>query len=989
MCGICFSVKQRYFRCGGSKRHRTPVPGLTCMPQDCSTAHSSAPDVYAAQGVEPYELRACTHRGVPLRVVNLHGCRRQYYPPAESSLFTKLIDNIRRRGPETFGATRQTLEEYTLEPSTGTDGGVAADGLLMQADVQGVSAVLGLRGQTTVHQPYEIEIEMDQDDDVGMQHANKSFLMWNGEIFNGAMCPPPWGSDTVVLASRLAQLEQECVSMRVGDAMSRLSLRERQALFLRRCVDVFESEIEGPYGFLFYANRLQISVYGRDPLGRHSLLTHVSVHPGTTTDAATTLAEVELLISSVGVQHNSAVGREDRAAGSGDPNSVGSPSHEPAWQKRLREQDEEEGDTEPECCWSELPVTGLFGVPFSCPLLQHGRDRSVLREPLVAPDAAVIVLHCPWRNRFHLVHPLLRAAVASEEAAEAAAKGLPGPLPGKAEALSPPPVLPPLLAELIAHSQPAADNVDDQWDHGAAVRYLYALAGAVRRRTDVTTSGAEDNRSVHKVSQARRRPLCVLFSGGIDCTILAALAHYTLPVETPIELVNVVFGACPERAPDRVAAMRAVEELLQLPQPPPGGPGGDGSEVVSEREWRLVLVDVPEKSSENTPHILDLITPQHTVLDLDIGTALWYASRGFGRMQLLRHSDVAGVGLLDSTDASRSSTSASAGSHSNGTAHPWPSLLDGFSKHYRITTAAPQSTSLQSKAVVAADPSSKFDLLLEVLISEARQSGGPDKPVLLSTLGKEYGMFLQPHIVAHGYKKLGHYLNDACHAGFVHFDHTAPSKAVRLARVEDQRRATEDQPCQWFMTPAMSAEGRRTPPDGQSDPNYQSKAKVLLLGMGADETLGGYTRYRRYFQSQGIAGARRELAKDFYRLWKRNLGRDDRITMDNGRESRLPFLDEELLRTLDGIITTRREQLLGENAKLGAAALSPERILEKSMESVISFRLGPGEGDKRILRRAAAIIGLKGVTRLQKRALQFGSRIAERRTPGSALLVNH
>jgi type II secretory pathway pseudopilin PulG len=72
---------------------------------------------------------------------------------------------------------------------------------------------------------------------------------------------------------------------------------------------------------------------------------------------------------------------------------------------------------------------------------------------------------------------------------------------------------------------------------------------------------------------------------------------------------------------------------------------------------------------------------------------------------------------------------------------------------------------------------------------------------------------------------------------------------------------------------------------------YTSTARVLLCGIGADEQLGGYGRHRTVFKSRGDAGMsqtsyalcgicslgwgiglRAELAKDFTRLWRRNLG---------------------------------------------------------------------------------------------------------------------
>jgi hypothetical protein len=44
---------------------------------------------------------------------------------------------------------------------------------------------------------------------------------------------------------------------------------------------------------------------------------------------------------------------------------------------------------------------------------------------------------------------------------------------------------------------------------------------------------------------------------------------------------------------------------------------------------------------------------------------------------------------------------------------------------------------------------------------------------------------------------------------------------------------------------------------------------------------------------------------------------------------------------------------------------------------VADLRRGFGVGDKRLLRVAAAALGLRGCTRLVKRAIHFGSRIAK------------
>ena len=116
---------------------------------------------------------------------------------------------------------------------------------------------------------------------------------------------------------------------------------------------------------------------------------------------------------------------------------------------------------------------------------------------------------------------------------------------------------------------------------------------------------------------------------------------------------------------------------------------------------------------------------------------------------------------------------------------------------------------------------------------------------------------------------------------------------------------------------AAAADGATAPTacDGVRIP-YASRARVLLLGQGADEQCAGYSRHRAAFRAGASSGeAIRALAKedgpaeglspardwealgdavrlDATRLWRRNMGRDDRLVSDRGREARFPFLDE-------------------------------------------------------------------------------------------------
>jgi asparagine synthetase B (glutamine-hydrolysing) len=137
------------------------------------------------------------------------------------------------------------------------------------------------------------------------------------------------------------------------------------------------------------------------------------------------------------------------------------------------------------------------------------------------------------------------------------------------------------------------------------------------------------------------------------------------------------------------------------------------------------------------------------------------------------------------------------------------------------------------------------------------------------------------------------------------------------------------------------------------------ETKILLCGFGADEIFGGYVRHRVQYEKEGWSGLASELGKDLERMWIRNLGRDDRMISDNGRETRCPFLDECLLRTV-----------LHEIPLHERVPQSPEFIR--------------GYSDKRLLRQLAQeCLGLSYASTLPKRAIQFGSRSAKALSSGN------
>ncbi|KAK2079960.1 hypothetical protein QBZ16_002355 [Prototheca wickerhamii] len=262
-------------------------------------------------------------------------------------------------------------------------------------------------------------------------------------------------------------------------------------------------------------------------------------------------------------------------------------------------------------------------------------------------------------------------------------------------------------------------------------------------------------------------PVAVLFSGGVDSTLLAALAHECLEPALPIDLVSICFDG--GASPDRASALDALAEL---------------ADWAPARRWRLLLLDATLADVDlHAPRLLRLLRPADTVMDLNIGAALWLAARA--RAPRLRAWDPESLGMLET----------------------------------------------------AAEPGRCFE----------------------------------------------------------------------------------------------------------------SAAKVVLVGHGADEVFGGYGRHRTRFREAGWQGLDEELELDLGRLWLRNLGRDDRLIADHGREARHPFLDEDLLRV----------------------------ARSSRLDELVDLRQGPGVGDKRVLRQCLVELGLPRAAARVKRAIQFGTRIGK------------
>nr|XP_016435479.1 PREDICTED: asparagine synthetase domain-containing protein 1-like isoform X3 [Nicotiana tabacum] len=281
-------------------------------------------------------------------------------------------------------------------------------------------------------------------------------------------------------------------------------------------------------------------------------------------------------------------------------------------------------------------------------------------------------------------------------------------------------------------------------------RVMNALQESIMRRTALNT--IYQSATVDYTNKCNA-PVAVLFSGGIDSMILAALLDKCMDAKYEIDLLNVSFdGSC---APDRISARAGLKELQK---------------IAPSRRWKLVEIDAELlKLTSETKHVMSLINPASTYMDLNIGIALWLAASGDGLLQ-------DETGNNDTSD-----------------------------------------------------------------------------------------------------------------------------------RVK-----------------------------------YKSAARILLVGSGADEQCAGYGRHRTKYRNGSWLSLNDEMKLDMQRIWKRNLGRDDRCIADNGKEARFPFLDEDVIRIL----------------------------LDIPLWEIADLDQPIGIGDKKILREVAYLLGLSEAAALPKRAIQ-------------------
>ncbi|KAL9123109.1 MAG: hypothetical protein Q9187_000338 [Circinaria calcarea] len=146
-----------------------------------------------------------------------------------------IVDLLKKRGPDNIGSIQRTVN---LDSST------------RPIFVNIVSTVLSLRGDGTINQPIQ-------------DPSSGSVLCWNGEAWKHSDKPVVGNDAQVVFDSMLSATQDQPQ----GDGLS----FERNAASLTAFQEVIGS-ISGPFAFVFYEARSQRVFFGRDILGRRSLL---------------------------------------------------------------------------------------------------------------------------------------------------------------------------------------------------------------------------------------------------------------------------------------------------------------------------------------------------------------------------------------------------------------------------------------------------------------------------------------------------------------------------------------------------------------------------------------------------------------------------------------------------------------------------------------------------------------------------------------------
>lgn len=239
-----------------------------------------------------------------------------------------------------------------------------------------------------------------------------------------------------------------------------------------------------------------------------------------------------------------------------------------------------------------------------------------------------------------------------------------------------------------------------------------------------------------------------------------------------------------------------------------------------------------------------LYQPQSTHMDLNIGTAFWFASRGQGYTRSYSCEEIGDAYNVVQEDGRPLLRKGGEG-HAKGR---------GEGRHHQQTEATPSSAA--EKLLVPTSPTKSSEKKTRLECCKVG-CGQISKPGCSHLLCKRCCVkrFKDETAALHARPGVDHALTATecpVHKKKKNKDKVGETETTSvdpgtLSREESYGKAT------------------RFP--------YQSCCRVLLVGIGADEQLAGYSRHRTVYQRGGISALVEELNMDTARIYNRNLGR--------------------------------------------------------------------------------------------------------------------
>eukprot|EP00736_Rhodelphis_marinus_P005730 Rmarinus@m.16841 len=541
----------------------------------------------------------------------------------------------------------------------------------------------------------------------------------------------------------------------------------------------------------------------------------------------------------------------------------------------------------------------------------------------------------------------------------------------------------------------------------AATGLRRALLEAVRERaenipgvclgTDLESTACVSPANAKSTTDSR---VAVLFSGGVDSTVLALLLDRCLPDSEEIDLLSVGFGDNAPSVPDRVSSVEAYAELRNL---------------APKRQWNLILVDVSREEQEKWKgHIRGLAYPRATVMDFTIASALWFAARGEGHLYeppSPTQEPATPVHLKSPHNETEKSPQYSqdipttseleiypppqALEHAQHLSHPSNLLQPSHSPQ------AAQSHPQQSSHTQSSHPHQLSNTHTQLLPASAQTRSAPPEEELHpdstqrpppSTRHPNPDALENEGVVSHSHDDTARATMESNLALGRYYEEQKRVRKLHIQQQKELRKARHKQ----SRRPAERVQGR----------HVSSGARVLFSGLGADEQMAGYkARHITRFEYGGWSALNAELEMDLRRLWRRNLGRDDRIVSDHGKEVRFPFLAEGVIGLLarlplwvvcelpasrsladDRIEHTRRKQEKVSAAKPTDHVRMSEESMDRYTEGLIALdRIQKTEETTR-LQTAFQIGAVEPSRSNQEATVQYGVKLSNQETARSSVI---